>query len=92
LEKEGLQPDTKAFTQLLTTFLRVGLPQNAMETYYLMKQSGCKMDEYTFKVLINGLQSLGELDLAVAISREYKQFLDGYMGFLKDGTKDTGTT
>lgn len=81
LEKEGFQPDTKAFTHLLTTFLRVGLPQNAMETYDLMKQLGCKIDEYTFKVLINGLQSLGELDLSVAVSKEYKQFLDGYMGF-----------
>lgn len=89
LEKECLQPDTRAFTHLLSTFLRVGLPQNAMETYYLMKQSGCKMEEYTFKVLINGLQSLGEFDLAVATTKEYKQFLDGYMGFLEDGTQDT---
>lgn len=89
LEKECLLPDTRAFTHLLSTFLRVGLPQNAIETYYLMKQSGCKMEEYTFKVLINGLQSLGELDLAVAISKEYNQFLDGYMGFLEDGTQDT---
>jgi len=35
----------------------------------------------TFKVLINGLQSLGGIYLAVAISKEYKQCLDGYMGF-----------
>jgi hypothetical protein len=34
-----------------------------------------------FKVLINGLQSLGGIYLAVAISKEYKQCLDGYMGF-----------
>ncbi|KAH9321006.1 hypothetical protein KI387_015645 [Taxus chinensis] len=88
LKKESLQPDTNAFTRLIATFLRVGLPQYAIETYELMKQTKCKMDDYTFAVLIKGLQRLREPDLADVVIKEYREFLNDPMGFLKDTTQD----
>eukprot|EP01018_Ginkgo_biloba_P007466 Gb_18854 [translate_table: standard] len=92
LKKERLQPDTKAFTKLQDTFLRSGMPQNAVETYELMKQSGCNMDEYGFTVLIKGLERLGEPDLAEAVRKEFVQFLDGSMEFLKDSAQEIATS
>ncbi|GLJ11635.1 hypothetical protein SUGI_0173360 [Cryptomeria japonica] len=87
LKKEPLQPDTKAFTRMLATLLRMGLPHHAIETYELMKQTQCKMDQYTFAVLIKGLKRLRQPDLADAITKEYSEFLNDPMDLLKDTTQ-----
>lgn len=86
LKKEPLQPDTKAFTWMLATFLRVGLTHHTIETYELMKQIQCKMDQYTFVVLINGLKRLRQPDLADTITKEYREFFKDPMDLLKDTT------
>eukprot|EP01018_Ginkgo_biloba_P007469 Gb_18843 [translate_table: standard] len=83
-KEESLEADTKAFTHLQSIFLQMGMAQNAVETYQLMKQSGCKMDEYAFTFLIKGLQRLGEPDLAEAVKKEYAQFLDECKVLLED--------
>lgn len=88
LKKEPLQPDTKAFTKMLATLLRMGLTHHAIETYELMKQHQCKMDQYTFAVLIRGLKRLREPDLADAITKDYRDFLNDPMDLLKDATQD----
>ncbi|KAF8412048.1 hypothetical protein HHK36_000001 [Tetracentron sinense] len=41
VKKEGLQPDTNAFTEMIGAFLLVGMVDKAMEIYELMKEAGC---------------------------------------------------
>lgn len=75
LQKEGLRPDTRVCTEIIGAFIHVGMVQNAMETFELMKQTECHPDKSTFTVLIEGLQRLGEVDLAKAVREQCVQYL-----------------
>lgn len=77
LKKEtNLQPDIEGFNALLTTSISFNLPKLSMECYYLMKGVGCEPDRSSFRVLIKGLESMGETG-PLGIVRQDAQHLYG---------------
>jgi chitinase len=56
LKKEGLEPNTRAFAEMIGAYMQVGMIEKAMETYESMKASGCAPDRLTFMILIRNLE------------------------------------
>lgn len=83
IEKKGVQPDTRAFTEIIGAFLQVGNVDKAMHMYNLMKNSGCNPDKLTFTILIRNLEKVGEEDLSIAVKRDCKQYIDHPEKFLE---------
>ncbi|XP_059632951.1 pentatricopeptide repeat-containing protein At1g62350-like isoform X2 [Cornus florida] len=84
LKKEGLVPDTRAYTELIGAYLQVGMIQKAMETYHLMKESGCVPDKLTLTILIRNLEKAGEEELAASVKKEADEYVDSPKKFLEE--------
>lgn len=81
--KKGLQPDTRTYTEMIGAYLHVGKTEKAMETYALMKASGCTPDELTFTIMIRNLEKAGEDDLATTVKKECVDYVDSPKKFLE---------
>ncbi|KAI0496255.1 hypothetical protein KFK09_022569 [Dendrobium nobile] len=88
IEKEGVLPDTRAFTEIIGAFLQVGNVDKAMHMYNLMKNSGCNPDKLTFTILVRNLEKAGEEDLAISVRRDCKQYIDSPEKFLQELDKE----
>lgn len=87
LKKEGLEPDTRAFTEMIGAYMHVGMTEKVMETYELMKASGCTPDKLTFKILIKNLEKEGEEELVAAIKKECAEHIESPEKFLEEVAK-----
>lgn len=90
MKKEGLQPDTRAYTELIGAYLNVDMVGRAMETYEAMKASGCAPDKLTLTILIRNLEKAGREELATAVKRDCEQYIDEPEKFLKEVETKTG--
>ncbi|KAL5781218.1 hypothetical protein ACOSP7_006247 [Xanthoceras sorbifolium] len=84
LKKEGLEPDTRAFTEMIGAYLQVGMTEKAMEIYATMKASGCAPDKLTLTILIRSLEKTGEEELAATLRKECAQFVEYPEKFLEE--------
>lgn len=84
LKKECLEPDTEGFNMLLRTLLNFGFNNTAMDCFRLMKLWESEPDESTFRILIKGLESNGELDLLLSVKDEAEKYFDGNLEFLEE--------
>lgn len=87
LLKEGLEPDTRAYTEMIGAFLQVGMVENAMETYRLMKESGREPDKLTLTILIRNLEKAGEEELASSVMKDSAKYVDFPNRFTKEVKK-----
>ncbi|XP_038987293.1 pentatricopeptide repeat-containing protein At1g62350 [Phoenix dactylifera] len=83
LKTERLEADTEGFNLLLETLLEFGFTQSAMDCYRLMKLWNSEPDESTFRILINGLESKGEMDLSIALRQEGEMYFGRPLEFLE---------
>ncbi|EOY04759.1 Vacuolar sorting protein 9 domain, putative isoform 3, partial [Theobroma cacao] len=83
LDKEGLKPDTRAFTEMIGAYLIVGMTDKAMETYEMLKASGCCPDKLTFTILIRNLENAGREDLAAVLKKDCTEYLEYPERFLE---------
>ena len=86
LKQEGLEPDTRAFTEVIGAYLQVDMIDKAMEMYGLMKKSGCPPDKLSFTILIRNLEKVGEEELASSIKKECADYMDNPKKFLIEVT------
>lgn len=84
LLKECLEPDTEGFNMLLRTLLNFGFNHTAMDCFRLMKLWESEPDESTFRILVHGLESKGEMDLSIAVKHEADKYFDGQLEFLEE--------
>ena len=84
LREEGLEPDTRAFTEMIGAYLKLGMVEKAMESYKLMKTSGCSPDKLTFTILIRNLEKVGEKELVAAVKNDSLEFMDSPEKFLEE--------
>ncbi|KAG8371421.1 hypothetical protein BUALT_Bualt13G0085900 [Buddleja alternifolia] len=68
--EDKLNPDIEGFNALLESLMNLNLTGLAMECFYLMKSLSCDTDRLSFKILINGLKSNGEMDLLAVIEQD----------------------
>ena len=87
LKEEGLEPDTRVYTEMIGAYLQVGMTEKAMETYGLMKVSGCVPDELTLTILIRNLEKAGEEELAKRVKKESEEYVDSPRKFLAEVEK-----
>ncbi|GMI78674.1 hypothetical protein like AT5G09315 [Hibiscus trionum] len=87
IEKDGLKPNTRAYTELIGAYLQVGLIEKAMETYDRLKASGCSPDKLTFTILIRNLENAGKEELAAVLKKDCIEYLEYPKRFLEDVKK-----
>ncbi|XVE81001.1 hypothetical protein DITRI_Ditri15bG0027300 [Diplodiscus trichospermus] len=84
VEKDGLKPDTRAFTEMIGAYLQVGMIERAMETYERLKASACSPDKLTFTILIRNLENAGKEELAAVLKKDCIEYLEDPQRFFKD--------
>ncbi|OIS98354.1 PREDICTED: pentatricopeptide repeat-containing protein At3g46870-like [Nicotiana attenuata] len=84
LMKEGLQPDSRTYTEFIGAYFRVDLVEKAMEMYELMKKSGFLPDKLTMSILIRSLQKAEEKELVARVKKECADYIDYPEKFLKE--------
>ncbi|XP_055834115.1 protein THYLAKOID ASSEMBLY 8-like, chloroplastic isoform X2 [Solanum dulcamara] len=82
--KEGLQPDSRTYTELIGAYFRVDLIEKAMAMYELMKISGFCPDKLTMSILIRNLEKAEEKELVVRVKKECANYIDYPEKFLKE--------
>ncbi|KAI6671186.1 hypothetical protein NL676_006071 [Syzygium grande] len=61
LLKEGIEPDTRAYAEMLGAYLRADMIEKAMQTYEKMKAAGGRTpNEFTMMILIRNLEKARE--------------------------------
>jgi chitinase len=77
LKKEGLEPNTRAFAEMIGAYMQVGVIEKAMETYESMKASGCAPDRLTFMILIRNLEieKAGKEEVVAMVKRNVLNML-----------------
>lgn len=84
LKKEGLVPDTRAYTEMIGAYLQVGMIDKAMETYKSMKMSGCAPHKLTLTILIRNLEKAGEEELAMTVRKDCAKYVEYPRKFLEE--------
>ncbi|PON75208.1 Pentatricopeptide repeat [Parasponia andersonii] len=79
----SLQPEMEDFNALLRTLISFERAELAMECYDLMKQVGCDPDRSTFRILINGLESMGETGSSAVVRLDAQNFYGESLDFLE---------
>ncbi|KAG0476850.1 hypothetical protein HPP92_013691 [Vanilla planifolia] len=87
VEKVGLRPDTRVYTEIIGAYLKVGDVDKAMEIYKLMKDSGCDPDKLTFTILVRNLEKARKMDIASAVRKDCEQFVESPEKFLEEVDK-----
>ncbi|XP_019190426.1 PREDICTED: pentatricopeptide repeat-containing protein At3g09040, mitochondrial [Ipomoea nil] len=62
-----VRPDTVSWTVMISGYVQVGLPEEAMQLFEEMQRLGCVMDQVAFVTIINACTKLGRLDFAQGI-------------------------
>ncbi|PIN14783.1 hypothetical protein CDL12_12585 [Handroanthus impetiginosus] len=82
-----VNPDVEGFNALLESLMNLNLTGLAMESFDLMKSLSCDPDRRSFKILIDGLKSSGEMDLLAVMLQDAKKY--GYsVNFLEKDETD----
>lgn len=84
LKKEGLEPDTRVYTEMMGAYLQVGMIDKAMGAYGLMKASGCVPDKLTLTILIRNLEKAGEEELAAGVKKDCEEYVNSPEKFLEE--------
>lgn len=84
LKEEGLEPNTRVFTEMIGAYIQLGMVEKAMETYGLMKTSGCAPEKLTFTILIRNLEKIGEEELAAELKKECLEYINYPEKFLEE--------
>lgn len=84
LRNEGLEPDTRTFTEMIGAYFKVDKVNKAMNAYELMKASGCDPDKLALTILIRNLEKAGERTLSAAIKKECAKYFDYPEKFIEE--------
>lgn len=84
LKSESLEADTEGFNSLLKVLLQFGFTHLAVDCFRLMKLWEGDPDETTYRVLMDGLDSGGEMDLYSSLRLEAENYLGGPLEFLEE--------
>ncbi|KAK9725149.1 hypothetical protein RND81_05G125300 [Saponaria officinalis] len=83
MKKEGLEPDTRAYTELIGAYFQASMVEKAMETYTQMKASGCIPDKLTLMIMVRNMEKAGREDLSASVKRDFEEYVDEPEQFLE---------
>ncbi|KAJ8638723.1 hypothetical protein MRB53_012990 [Persea americana] len=84
--------EAEGFNVLLTTLMEFGIYEVVMECFQLMKEAGCEPDKSTFRILINGFESKGEMDLSAIVRQEAEKYFGESLEFLLEKEEEAVLT
>ncbi|XP_022856169.1 pentatricopeptide repeat-containing protein At1g62350-like isoform X2 [Olea europaea var. sylvestris] len=84
LRNESLEPDARSYTEMIGAYFKVEMVKKAMDTYELMKASGCAPDKLTLTILIRNLEKAGEGALAAVLKKECTEYVEYPEKFLEE--------
>lgn len=84
LKAECLEPDTEGFNLLIKILLEYGFTKTAMDCFRLMKLWESEPDEFTFRIMISGLESNGDKYNAVSVRAEAEKQLGEPLKYLEE--------
>ncbi|XP_027119870.1 protein THYLAKOID ASSEMBLY 8-like, chloroplastic isoform X2 [Coffea arabica] len=87
LEKEGLRPDTRTYTEMIGAYFRIKMIEKAMESNESMKGSGCVPDKLTFRILIKNLEKTGKKELIATVKKDCLSYIKYPEKFLEEVEK-----
>lgn len=70
----SLTPDLEGFNALMERLMSLNLTGLAVECYHLMRSVSCDPDKLSFKILIDGLTSNGEMELSALIEQDAQNY------------------
>lgn len=70
----ALTPDLQGFNALMESLMSLNLTGLAVECYHLMRSVACDPDKLSFKILIDGLRSNGEMELSTVIEQDAQSY------------------
>lgn len=92
LKTEGnLEPDYEGFIVLFQTLICLKLTGFVLECYNLMKGVGCEPDRMLFRILINGLEQIGEPSVSAILRQEAQKYYGESLEFLKEEEETTAS-
>ena len=83
LMRERWDPDINGFNRLFRTLLDFGRVHITMSCYRLMKLWEIDPEEETFRILILGLESMAEMEIAGELRQEAQKYF-GSLDFLSE--------
>lgn len=85
LQRErDLELEIEGFNSLLRTFTSSSLIELAMDCYNFMKEVGCKPEVTSFRILISGLESMGETGTLAIIKQDAQMCYGESLEFLHE--------
>ncbi|RAL38471.1 hypothetical protein DM860_002449 [Cuscuta australis] len=84
LRKDGLEPDTRAYTELMGAYFKVGTVEKGIETYELLKESGCVPDKLALAIMLRNLKDTKHADIVKRVKKDCQLYLDGPEEFLQE--------
>ncbi|XP_030461352.1 protein THYLAKOID ASSEMBLY 8, chloroplastic [Syzygium oleosum] len=82
--EDNIEPHLEGFNSVLRTFMSFSLVELATDCYYFMKEIGCEPDRSSFRILINGLESMGEQVASAKLREEAQKYYGGSLEFLQE--------
>ncbi|KAK8710984.1 hypothetical protein V6N13_146291 [Hibiscus sabdariffa] len=79
-----LEPDIVGFNAVLDALISFKLTHLVMDCYGLMKVADCEPDRSSFRILINGLESMGETGLSAILRRDAQKIYGESLEFLEE--------
>lgn len=82
--ENSLDPDIVGFNALLNALISFKLTHLVMDCYGLMKAVDCEPDRSSFRILINGLESIGETGLSGLLRQDAQKIYGESLEFLEE--------
>ncbi|KAL5858649.1 hypothetical protein ACOSQ3_006107 [Xanthoceras sorbifolium] len=83
-----LEPEIEGFNSLLRSLVSFNLIGLVMDCYDLMKSVGCDPDRSSFRILVNGLEAVGEEGFSAIIRQDAVKYY-GDLEFLEEEEEET---
>ncbi|XWS68372.1 hypothetical protein CRYUN_Cryun04dG0084300 [Craigia yunnanensis] len=82
--ESSLDPDIMGFNALVNALISFKFTHLVMDCYGLMKAVGCEPDRSSFRILINGLESIGETGFSAILRQDAQKYYGESLEFLEE--------
>ncbi|XVF01658.1 hypothetical protein REPUB_Repub04eG0107200 [Reevesia pubescens] len=82
--ESNLDPDIVGFNALFNALICFKLTHLVMDSYGLLKAVGCEPDRSSFRILINGLESIGETGFSAILRQDAQKYYGESLEFLEE--------
>lgn len=90
--EKGLMADIESFNTLLTILLNHKLYDLVMDCYAFMQSIGYEPDRSSFRILVQGLESNGEMGLSAIVRQDAHEYYGESLEFIEEDEEISSET